>query len=91
MVWVGMDLKDYLVLTPHHGQECHPLDKVSQSLFQPWTFAGIEHQLQTVGVFPTGLSKCQYSEKVFLKVRVTKIKKNQHRDQERIWLRYFAF
>jgi len=39
MVWVGRNLKDYLVQPPCHGQGHLPLDQVAQSPIQP----GLEH------------------------------------------------
>lgn len=34
-VWVGSDCKNHLFLIPLPWEECHPLDRVAQDLFQP--------------------------------------------------------
>lgn len=35
MAWVGWDLKANVVPTPHHRQDCHPLDHAAQCLYKP--------------------------------------------------------
>jgi len=35
MTTIGEDLKDHLIPTSCHGQNCHPLDQVDQHPIQP--------------------------------------------------------